>query len=518
MTPEREQQLLDENAALKRENELLRQKLDLVLRKLFGKSSESLDPAQLELLLGEPPGKAPASLSAGEAPEEEAAKANAAKPERKPRRERLPEHLPVVEEIHIPGPVKASPETWRKIGEEHSDRLDYQPAKIFIHRLIRPTYVRSDDRDAAPITAKLPLRLQDGLTATPGLIAQILVAKYCDHLPFYRQEKILSTRHGVHIGRNTMCRWTELAAFWLKPLYQKIHRQLLDSDYLQADETPIKYLAPGKGKTGQGYLWALHQPGGNVFYQWHASRGSTCLDDLLDGFHGTLQCDGYAAYGKHSNKHPAIRLAGCWAHVRRKFHEALQTGQTAAAGPLKAIAKLYLTEKDLRQTRAGPDEKSLIRSQQSAPLIETLRLDLLQLRAHATVLPKSPLGKAIDYTLGQWAKLTIFLNDGLICIDNNPIENSIRPTAIGKKNWLFIGGEDTGERSAILYRPFARSQFRLNEGGAQTDWMICGSSSRSLRLSNNRLVNASPQLVRKPAMGSPLMCCQSRSMGLKSGL
>jgi len=406
------------------------------------KAAKRSGPAQLELLLGEPPGKAPASLSAGEAPEEEAAKANAAKPERKPRRERLPEHLSVVEEILVPEPVKASPAAWRKIGEEHSDRLDYQPAKIFIHRLIRPTYVRIDDRDAAPITAKLPPRLQDGLTATPGLIAQILVAKYCDHLPFYRQEKILSSRHGVHIGRNTLCRWTELAAFWFKPLYQKIHRQLLDSDYLQADETPIKYLAPGKGKTGQGYLWALHQPGGNVFYQWHASRGGACLNDLLENYHGTLQCDGYAAYGKHSNKGNAIQFAGCWAHVRRKFHEALQTGQQLAARPLQIIAQLYLAEKHLRQTRAGPDERTLIRSQQSAPLIETLRLDLLQLRAHAAVLPKSPLGKAIDYTLGQWSKLQLFLHHGQIEIDNNPIENAIRPTAIGKKNWLCVSRKE----------------------------------------------------------------------------
>lgn len=451
MTPEREQQLLDENAALKRENELLRQKLDLVLRKLFGKSSETLDPAQLELLLGEPPGKAPASPT-GDAPEEAASSvANPETPARKPRRERLPEHLPVVEETLIPESVKAAPAAWRKIGEEHSDRLDYQPAKIFIHRLIRPTYVHVGDRDAAPITAKLPPRLQDGLTATPGLIAQILVAKYCDHLPFYRQEKILATRHGVHIGRNTMCRWTELAAFWLKPIYQNIHRQLLDGDYLQADETPIKYLAPGTGRTGQGYLWTLHQPGGDVFYQWHPSRGSACLDDLLENFQGALQCDGYAAYDKHRSNTNAIRLAGCWAHVRRKFHEALQTGQHLAAGPLRAIAKLYLIEKDLRQTRAGPDQRTLFRSTQSAPLIEALRLDLLQLRAHATVLPKSPLGKAIDYTLGQWPKLELFLRHGKVEIDNNPIENAIRPTAIGKKNWLFIGREDTGERSAILY-------------------------------------------------------------------
>jgi len=352
MSAEREQQLLEllalkdeQIARLKQENELLKQKLDLVLRKLFGKSSEQLDPTQLELLLDPSPGKAPASLPPNDAPEEEAAAPNAVtSPETsalKPRRPRLPEHLPIVEETLLPAAVQDSPADWRRIGEEHSDRLDYQPAKIFIHRLIRPVFVRTNDRDTAPLIANLPPRLQDGLTATPGLIAQVLVAKYCDHLPFYRQEKIPATCHGVSIGRNTLCRWTELAAFWLKPIYQAIHRSLLASDYLQADETPVKYLVPGTGKTAQGYLWVLHRPAGNVFYQWHPSRKQQCLEPILGNFHGILQGDGYAAYQTHAAKHPGITLAACWAHARRKFHEAFQTGQTLAAGPLKTIGQLY---------------------------------------------------------------------------------------------------------------------------------------------------------------------------------
>jgi transposase len=451
MTPEREQQLVDEVAYWKREHELLRQKLDLVLRKLFGKSSETLDPAQLELLLGEtPPGKTPASPPRDAAPEEASA-SSVAKIERRPRRERIPDHLPVVEEVLLPGPVKACPGAWRRIGEELSESLDYQPGKVFIRRLIRPVFVRVADRDAAPVTAKLPPRLQDGLTAAPGLIVHVLISKYCDHLPFYRQEKILGSRHGVEIGRNTLCRWAELAAFWLKPLYQRIHACLLAGSYLQADETPVKYLAPGTGNTGQGYLWALHRPGGDVLYQWHPGRGSGCLDELLGDFQGILQCDGYAAYGTHASKHPGITLAACWAHVRRKFYEALQTGQTLAAGPLKTIGGLYAIEKQLRQSRAGPEERATTRQQQSAPLLVALRIDLMRLRGHATVLPKSPLGRAIDYTLALWAKLEVFVRQGEVEIDNNPIENAIRPTAVGKKNWLFVGGENTGERSAAIY-------------------------------------------------------------------
>ena len=143
--------------------------------------------------------------------------------------------------------------------------------------------------------------------------------------------------------------------------------------------------------------------------------------------------------------------AGCWAHVRRKFHEALQVGQPLAAGPLQTIARLYLIEKELRETRAGPGERLEIRSQRAAPLLQTFRQDLVRLRGQASVLPKSPLGRAIDYTLGLWPKLEVFLRHGQVEIDNNPIENAIRPTAVGKKNWLFVGGEDTGGRSAILY-------------------------------------------------------------------
>lgn len=247
MIPEREQELLDEVARWKQECELLRQKLDLVLRKLFGKSSEALDPAQLELLLGEPPGKAPAFPPCGDAPEE-ANESSVARAERKPRRERIPDHLPVLEEVLLPEPVKACPEAWRRIGEEKCDSLDYQPGKVFIRRLVRPVFVKIADRDAAPVTAKLPPRLQDGLTAAPGLIAHVLVSKYCDHLPFYRQEKILATRHGVDIGRNTMCRWAELAAFWLKPLYLRIHDGLLQGSYLQADETPIGISLPAPAR------------------------------------------------------------------------------------------------------------------------------------------------------------------------------------------------------------------------------------------------------------------------------
>lgn len=438
---------------LRQENELLRRKLDLVLRKLFGKSSETLDPAQLELLLGEdePPGKAPASTAA-DAPEEAAPSVVEAK--RKPRRERIPDHLPVVEEILEPEPVKACPDAWRRIGQETSDTLDYQPARIFIRRLVRPVYVRRDDREAAPLVAKFPPRLQDGLTAAPGLIAQVVVSKYCDHLPFHRQQRILETRHGVSIGRNTLCRWDDLAAFWLEPLHRLIHEDLLQSPYLQADETPVKYLDPGKGRTSQGYFWLLNRPHPArraVFFQWHPGRGRDRLDRLLPDYRGILQTDAYTVYGSYQRDHPGLVAVGCWAHVRRKFHEALVAGQLLAAGPLKSIAALYRVESALRETGAGADERARARREQSGTVIEALHRALNELAAHCDVLPKSPLGAAIRHALDQWPKLLVYLDHGEVEIDNNLCENQIRPTAIGKKNWLFVGREDSGAKAAILY-------------------------------------------------------------------
>jgi transposase len=272
-----------------------------------------------------------------------------------------------------------------------------------------------------------------------------------------------ATRHGVPLGRNTMCRWAGLAAFWLQPVYRGIHRGLLEQDCLEADETPVDHLDPGRGSTARGYLWAIHRAGGDVLYQWHPSRGHACLEELVAGFRGILQCDGYQAYNAHAAKHPHIILAGCWAHVRRKFFEAFEAGQALAAGPLETIGRLYQIEAPLRLSRAGPAERAAARQLHSRPLVDYFKTQLLTLRAGRMILPKSPLGRAVDYALGQWDKLQVFLTHGEVLIDNNGIENAIRPTAVGKKNWLFVGGEDTGQRSAILYTIIESAKRRGHE-------------------------------------------------------
>ena len=432
----------------RQENSLLRQKIDALVRRVFGSSSEQLDRAQLELLLQLSASSAPAEPTALTPPKNEVKVQS-----RKSRAPRLPDHLPVVEEVIEPELVKTAPEQWRCIGQEVSEQLDYEPARFLRRRTIRKKYVHRVALDLAPVIAPLPERLLDRSLPAPGLLAQILVGKYCDHLPLYRQEQIYAQRYGVQLHRQTLARWVELAADWLKPIYEQIRTGVMAGGYVQVDETPIDYLEPGNGKTKQGYLWTGSRPGGDVFFHWETSRATACLDNVIPAtFTGTIQCDGYAAYRAFANRRgQTIELAGCWAHVRRKFHEALEASPRLASWLLGQIQQLYRIEANLRAHHAGPRLRAAVRASESRPVIQRLERALLKLKASKRQLPQSLLGTAIDYALGQWRSLEIYLADGRVEIDNNLVENAIRPTAIGKKNWLFVGEADAGQRSAIIY-------------------------------------------------------------------
>jgi len=434
--------------ASQKENRLLRQKVDALVRRCFGASSERIDPAQLELLLQVPAVAAAPAEAPAQAPSEFSSPR--ARREHTPR---LPENLPVVEEVLEPEPVKSQPEAWRCIGQEVSEQLDYEPARFLRRRIIRRKYVHRVDPDRAPLIAALPERLQDRSLAAPGLLAHILVSKYCDHLPLYRQEQIYLRRHQVALPRQTLARWVELAADWLRPIYEHIRTGVLGGGYVQIDETPIRYLAPGNGQTKQGYLWTAHRPRGDVVFRWETTRAAACLEHIVPiDFTGTIQRDGYAGYGAFANRRPStITLAGCWAHVRRKFSDALEQTPRTAGWFLRQIQHLYRVESPLRQHQAGPRLREATRAHQSRPIVERIKKALVLLKASHRHLPQSLLGQAIDYALGQWPTLEIFLRDGRVEIDNNLVENAIRPTAIGKKNWLFVGAAGAGERSAIIY-------------------------------------------------------------------
>jgi transposase len=358
----------------------------------------------------------------------------------------------VVEEVIEPKEVLAAPQNWRLIGQEVSEQLDYEPARFLRRRTVRRKYVHRTELDQPPIIAPLPEKLLERGVAGAGLLAHILVSKYCDHLPLYRQEQIYAQRHNVNLARQTLARWIELAADWLLPIYEQIRTGVLGGGYVQVDETPVAYLAPGHGQTKQGYLWTCHRPGVDVFYRWEVSRAAECLDRVLgEKFQGVLQCDGYSAYRAYAHAHTPVKLAGCWAHVRRKFHESLDQSPKRASWILRQLQHLYRIESTLREQKAGPALRQAVRLHQSHPIVARLQRALIAFKASRQHLPKSLLGEAIDYALGQWTPLQSFLTDGRIELDNNLVENAIRPTAVGKKNWLFIGEAGAGQRGAIIY-------------------------------------------------------------------
>ena len=451
-----------ENARLRQEVVLLQQKIDALVRRIFGSKSEQLNPAQLELLLTgnedllppPPPGKgdaSPAASTAGDTLEASPAD-HTLRPAKPARRPRLPEHLPIVEELIDPPEVLADPGAFRRIGEERTAQLDYTPGRFVQRHTVRGKYVRKGDPEAPPVIAPLTI-LQDRCLAAPALLAHIIVAKYCDHLPLYRLEQIFKTRHNVLLPRQTMVRWLAMAAFWLSGLCRQITRAVLDGGYVQIDETAIKYLDPGHGKTRTGYLWTMHRPGTGTVFHWSTTRSADTLEKLIpQGWKGTIQCDGYSAYDAFAAKRQGdITLVSCMAHIRRDLFEAKEEAPVRAGWLLRQIQNLYQIEKRLREQRAGPKLRAAVRRAQAAPIMDRIKKALLLYKTRGRHLPRGAFGKALHYALGQWSAMEVYLTDGRIEIDNNLTENAIRPTALGKKNWLFIGDADAGETSATLY-------------------------------------------------------------------
>jgi len=458
---QRNQELEAENAALhaqvgslQHEMAEMNRKLQHLIKQLYGRRGEQIDPRQLELLL--------TSMVAQEVPVIALPDLPLNTPRRcrrTARNPRLPEDLPTEDIVLDPDEVTADPQAYRCIGEDITQELDVVPPKYFRRRFIRRKYVSKVERDRPPIIAPLPPRLIPGGYAGVGLVTDVAVKKYLDHLPLYRQEQILKMRYGIEISRKTMCDWMGQIARWLKPIYNHIGMGLRRGEYLQIDETPIRYCQAENGGSGQGYLWVYHRPGGSVLYEWHTGRGADCLDTMLDDFGGTIQTDGYGAYDSFVKKRRKqiaegvqksdIVPAACWAHARRKFHEALAECPAQAAWVIRQIQHLYRIEADLREAGAGSALREAVRSAQSTMVLGRIEKALRRkLVAHR---PTSQMGRAISYTLSLWQPLLVYATDGHIEIDNNPVENAIRPTAVGKKNYLFFGHPEAGERSAIIY-------------------------------------------------------------------
>ena len=450
--------ILEENAHLKAEVSSQQERIAELeaqiawfKRQVFaGGKSEKADPSQLELLLkGLEEAKAQAS-----APGKVEYERRPAKPRKS--REELYGDLPVLEETVIePAEVQADPESYERIGEQETFEVKIEPPRFYRRRIVRPKYRKTGDGSQAPIVAPSPVRVVEGV-ASHSLLAYIVVAKYLDHLPLYRQCAIYK-RHGFSIGRQNLVRWVEKVAQWLKPIYNHMRAELIEGDYMQVDETPVQYCDPdyGEKKSRKGHLCGFSRPDDNVCFVWRTSRGHDPVTGHFEGFRGALQCDAYAPYIKYEEENEGVEMAACWAHARRKFFEIKDQHPRECALYLKLVAKLYKVEAEIRELRRDDprgfgDAQALEYRKRNATLAHSQihrALKFFRLRC----LPKSGLGKACDYSLKIWRQLSTYLEHGRVQIDNNLMENAIRPTAVGKKNWLFVGHPKAGERAAIIY-------------------------------------------------------------------
>jgi len=335
----------------------------------------------------------------------------------------------------------------KNIGEVITEVLDYKPGKLFVTRYVRPKYALPNDQGV--VIGQLPsLPIPRGNVGS-GLLAQLVISKFVDHLPFYRQVQMFK-RLGVTLAESTVNDWFRSGCDLLEPLYECLKQKVVQSDYLMADETPIRVLTEDKpGATHKGYHWVYYSPVQRlVLFDYQKGRGRDGPIQLLKEYRGALQVDGYQAYDAFENKQDVTLLA-CMAHVRRKFDEALKNDRLRAECALETIRKLYDTERTAREHKIGPEERKALRQQQSVKVLKELHG---WLNEHITqVLPKSAIGIAIAYTLNLWPRLVRYLDDGRYEIDNNLIENSIRPVALGRKNYLFAGSHEGAQRAAMMY-------------------------------------------------------------------
>lgn len=342
----------------------------------------------------------------------------------------------------------------KKIGDEVTEILEYIPGEWIVKQYIRSKYeLPTGTNTSTVITASLPGRIMEKCMGGEGLLAQIMVDKYVDHMPLHRQLQ-RAERAGVVIAQSTMNDWARVVMSHMTALYLVHKRLVLSCNYLHADETPLKVLDnEKKGAAHQGYYWVYHNSKDKlVLFDYRPGRGREGPDDMLKDFQGYLQTDGYSAYNDF-DKRAGITLIHCMAHARRKFHESLQSDTARAEHALTLFGKLYAIERRIKDDALNAEAILQLRQSEAIPALNALQSWMTQ--EYPKVLPKSPIGKAIAYCLPRWQKLNIYATDAALNIDNNQIENAIRPIAIGKKNWLFAGSHDAAQRAAMIYSLFA---------------------------------------------------------------
>jgi transposase len=446
----------------------------MLLRKIWGKSSERFvkeDPAQrcldfegLDLL----PEEKQLATSAKEEIEEYKTKRVIVKPKNHPVRKPLPESLPR-EDCHI-YPQVLDKENWTELAPEITEILERDPARYFVRRIIRHKYAlkdKSQSPEGQIITAPMPQLPIAKSYAGASILADIIINKYVNHLPFYRQIQMFK-QEGISIAPATINDWFQDVADLLRPTYYRLKELVLSSDYIQSDETTIPIVNNEKHGTVKGYLWMVRSVMENlVFFHYdNGSRAQKVALELFKDFRGVIQSDGYAVYDIYENKKGVLPI-GCWSHSRRRFEEALKEDKARAEYALEQIGLLYDVERRADQENLSFNERASLRSRLSYPIM--VAFEKWMVGEYPKVLPKGRIGGAIKYTYGIFHKLTRYHLDGRLKMDNNLAENAIRPIALGRKNWLFCGNHEAAENASIMYSMFGCCKA---SGVNFRDWLV----------------------------------------------
>jgi len=448
-----QKQITEKDQAIDR----LKQQIEMLQRKIWGKSSERYineDPLQrkldfdgLDLL---PEEKELATSAKEEIEQYKKIRVIEVKEKTHPVRKPLPESLPR-EEIHI-YPQHINLENWTELTPEITEVLERETSRWYVRRIIRHKYAlkdKSQDVQTQVVTAPMPVLPIAKSYAGSTVLADIIIDKYVNHLPFYRQIEMFK-QQGISIAPATINDWFQNVADLLRPTYYRLKELVLDSDYIQSDETTIPIINNEKHTTIKGYIWMIRAVMGNlVFFHYdQGSRAQKVALQLFKDFQGVIQTDGYAVYDIYEHKKGVLPI-GCWAHARRYFEEALKEDKVRASYALEQIGLLYDVERRADQEQLSYDERADLRVRLSYPIMVAFEKWLVN--EHPQVLPKGRIGKAIKYTYNIFHKLTRYHLDGRLKIDNNLGENAIRPIALGRKNWLFCGNHDAAENAAIIY-------------------------------------------------------------------
>ena len=454
-----ERSAADENVALKRALALaqlqiqdLKGQLRLALIKKYGPGSEKLSDAQLNLL-GLEPGVSNVEVRAESVREPLPDPGESRKRRKHPGRQELPAELPRVERVIACAPEQctcsACGQPTAVIGYDVSEQLDAEPAKYFVMVTKREKRACKHCANGGVTAASAPARIIEKGLVSDRVVIDTVVAKYSDHLPLYRQSAILEREAGVEIGRATMDGWVMQVGELLVPIAAVMGRELLGGSYIQADETTVDVqMHDGRGQNHQAYLWQYGRPGGGVVFDFRLGRGRDGPKKFLGQFEGILQTDGYGAYDHVGG--PKIVHAGCWSHSRRKFFEAakLNPSDAVATRIVARINELFWIDAIAREQNLDHTARHALRLERSRPLLEVIRTEVEAARDAS--LPSSALAKAANYTLSLWRKLTRFLEYPELELSNNLAENSMRPVALGRKNWIHVGSQQAGPKVAAI--------------------------------------------------------------------